>query len=174
MAKRTSEFSVLSQQIFIFISLATKLAGRDHEQRISSQLPGISGLQHGVMQILTEQDFTLGELAHMMLLAPATLVPVVDRLEKEKLLVRGTDPGDRRRNPLHLTERGREMLSGMSQFNSPDLMMCSLQAMGREKTEQLNELLKELIQQLSPGEDYVGQILSNLTGSAQEPGNRKG
>lgn len=168
MAKSIASIDALSRQIFVFISLATKLAGRDQEQRIAEKLPGIRGLEFGVMQILKDRERTLGELAHLMMLAPATLVPVVDRLEKKKLVMRGSDPQDRRRNPLRLTDPGRAMIAQIPQFASDDLMTRSLQAMGAEKAARLNELLKELVQNLSPEEDLVGQVLTNLTGMNQK------
>jgi DNA-binding MarR family transcriptional regulator len=158
----------LSRQIFVFISLATKLAGRDQDQRIAGILPGIRGLEFGVLQILRDREHTLGELAQMMLLASATLVPVVDRLEKKKLVRRGSDPQDRRRTPLRLTEHGRALIARIPQFSPDDLMNRSLQAMGAEKAARLNELLKELVQYLSPEEDLVGKVLINMAGINQK------
>jgi DNA-binding MarR family transcriptional regulator len=161
MSTQSSNISLLARQIFIFNSLVTKLAGRDHEQRISLRLPGISSLQFGVMQILSEKPLTLSEIAHKMLLTPATLVPVVDRLEKHNLVVRGRDPHDRRRNPLVLTDLGREMLSKVSPFDEQDLITRSLREMGEEKTQHLNDLLIELLQRLSPEIDYIKLVIES-------------
>ena len=157
----------LAYQVFVFNSLVTKLTGRDHEQRIAAQLPGVSGLQFGVMRILSEGPFTLSEIAQKMMLAPATLVPVVDRLEEGKILVRGRDAHDRRRNPLSLTDLGREMLARTSIFDGQDVMTSALQKLGAAKAQQLNDLLVELLQQLAPDVDYVGQVFERL--NRQQP-----
>jgi len=162
MSNQPANISLLARQIFIFNSLVTKLAGRDNEQRIAAQLPGISGLQFGVMQILREKPLTLSEIARRMMLASATLVPVVDRLEKQNVIIRAQDPNDRRRNPLLLTGIGREMLSKISPFDEQDLITSSLREMGAVKTRQLNELLMELLHNLSPENDYVKLVLENL------------
>jgi len=154
--------SRLARQVQIFSSLIAKLAGRAQEERISLQLPGISGLQFGVMQILAQKSFTLSEIADKMMLAAATLVPVVDRLEKLGLVVRGEDPADRRRRPLHLTPLGREQIASVPQFDEDDLVARSLAAMGEVKARQLDQLLQELLHHLSPEIDYATQVLEQL------------
>lgn len=163
-----SVISRLARQVHIFSSLVTKLAGRAHEERIAAQLPGMSGLQFGVMQILGEDSCTLSEIASKMMLAAATLVPVVDRLEKRKLVVRGKDAQDRRRRPLHLTALGRDLLGSVSPFDEEDLMTRSLGAMGEVKAQQLDQLLQELLRHLSPETDYVAQVLEQLQRSRRQ------
>ena len=63
------------------------------------------------LRLLQHTPFTLRELSDRMLVTPSTLVPVIDKLESEGLLVRGKDPDDRRRTPLELTERAREAVA---------------------------------------------------------------
>jgi DNA-binding MarR family transcriptional regulator len=168
MTNPPSTISQLARQIHIFNSLVTKLAGRAHEERLSLQLPGVSGLQFGVMQILGKGSFTLSEIANKMMLTAATLVPVVDRLEKSKLVVRGADANDRRRRPLHLTALGQEMLGCISPFDEEELITRSLNEMGEEKAQQLNGLLQELLHHLSPDADYVAQVLEQLQRSSRQ------
>jgi DNA-binding MarR family transcriptional regulator len=169
MTSPPSTINQLARQIYVFSSLVTKLGGRDTEQRIAAQLPGISGLGFGVMQILRGGSLTLGELAEAMMLAPATLVPVVDRLEEQAIVLRGRDASDRRRRPLSLTDRGREMLAGVAPFDEQDLITRSLRAIGEDKARQLNDLLAELLPHLAPDEDLVGRVMDSLNSSAYDP-----
>jgi DNA-binding MarR family transcriptional regulator len=152
----------LARQIFVYTTLVAKLAGRDNEQRIAAQLPSISGLQFGVMQVLRQGPLTLSDLAVKMMLAPATLVPVVQRLEQDQLIARGCDPEDRRRRPLTLTASGREMLDGMTPYDEQDLITRSLRAMGETKARQLEELLGELLEHLAPEQAYAQQVRESL------------
>lgn len=152
----------LARQIFVFTTLVTKLAGQDREQRLAAQLPGLSGLGYGVMQILRAGPQTLSDLAGKMLLAPATLVPVVQRLEQDGLIARGQDAEDRRRKPLSLTARGRETLAAAAPHDEPDLLARGLQALGEPKARQLDGLLRELLGHLAPQEDFVAQVEESL------------
>lgn len=152
----------VARQIFVYSTLVAKLAGRDNEQRIAAQLPGISGLQFGVMQVLRQGPLTLSDLAANMMLAPATLVPVVQRLEQEQIIARSRDPQDRRRRPLALTASGRELLAGMAPYDEQDLITRSLRAMGETKARQLEELLGELLEHLAPEQAYAQQVRESL------------
>ena len=100
----------LAHEVRILVSIVTKLANRDVEQRMQASGANISGLQHGMLRLLREHPYTSSELSRKMMLTPATLVPAVDALERHGLIDRGRDPNDRRRTPLLLTERALELL----------------------------------------------------------------
>lgn len=163
------DLNKLAQQIFIFTSLVTKLAGRDREARLAERLPGLSGLQFGVLQILREGPLTLSDIAAKMLLAPATLVPVVQRLEQEQLVVRGRDARDRRRRPLSLSDGGRALLVEMAAYSGEDLITRSLREMGEEQARALDGLLRELLGHLAPEQDVVQQVLASLARQQATP-----
>jgi DNA-binding MarR family transcriptional regulator len=53
----------------------------------------------------------MAEISRLMGIAPSTLVYVVDGLTKKKLVKRGKDPKDRRREPLMLEKKGAELFA---------------------------------------------------------------
>src|SRR5260221_216207 len=92
-----------------FMSVSTVASGL-----LSIQVnPRLGGLQFGVMRILHHHSFTIKELSNKMTLSAAALVPVIDSLEREGLATRGHDPADRRRTPLTLTPKGRDLIAGL-------------------------------------------------------------
>ena len=58
--------------------------------------------------------FTIGDLARELLVRPHSAVELVDRLEAGGLVARSTDPGDRRRTVLTVTEKAEQLLSQLA------------------------------------------------------------
>ncbi len=143
------EFYAAAIEIRILAAIVNKMAMRDLEQRLEAHNAGVSGLQYGVLQFLRHHNGTISELSRKMMLAPATLVPVVDALEQKGLVERGKDPQDRRRTPLLLTAGGLETLERMPLVDSDDSLVHSLESMGDAKTQTLSDLLRELVKQMS-------------------------
>jgi MarR family transcriptional regulator, organic hydroperoxide resistance regulator len=55
-------------------------------------------------------DMTIGELSNKMFLACSTTTDLVDRMEKNKLVMRVKDPNDRRVVRIHLLEEGERII----------------------------------------------------------------
>jgi MarR family transcriptional regulator, organic hydroperoxide resistance regulator len=55
-------------------------------------------------------DMTIGELSNKMYLACSTTTDLVDRMEKNKLVMRVKDPNDRRVVRIHLLEEGERII----------------------------------------------------------------
>jgi DNA-binding MarR family transcriptional regulator len=149
------ERSSVAIEIQLLTTIATKLAKRDLELRLQSCDLDIGALSYGVMRMLNCQEHTISELSRKMHLAPATLVPVVDALERSGLVTRGQDPRDRRRIPLSLTEPGAKILGSVPFLDENDSLVKSLSRMGDEQCRQLLALLRDLVSAMS--ED--GQIV---------------
>ncbi|HEY3341755.1 MAG TPA: MarR family transcriptional regulator [Anaerolineae bacterium] len=160
---RKAELTALVFEIWSFTGISTKLMAQDLERRLAEYCPGMSTLQYGVMRMLEHRPFTLRELSDKMSLAPSTLVPVVDRLESEGLLVRGKDPEDRRRAPLELTDHAQQILIGIPDVYVQDHLVDALHTMGAEKSHELSQLLQELVRQLDQDKGLVEHVLSNST-----------
>ncbi len=155
--------SSLAAEIRILTGVISKRISRAFEQRLASRYSGVSGLQYGILRLVRLGDRTISEISGKLMLAPATLVPAVDKLEKEGFLVRGKDPQDRRRNPLRLTEMGLKLLSEVS-FVSPDDPLChAIQAIGEESAQTLDDLLQKLLDAMSPGDNPISEVLSGLS-----------
>lgn len=88
------------------ISVMVKQKGRE----ILNQFP-ITPPQFVALQWLSEHgDMTVGELSNKMYLACSTTTDLVDRMEKNKLVVRIKDPNDRRVVRVHLLEEGQRII----------------------------------------------------------------
>ncbi len=151
----------LAVEIRILISIIAKLNLRAMEQRLNEVMPGISLLQYGLLCRLSDEPCTLSELSSRMLLTPSTLVPVVDKLEREGYLVRGKDPNDRRRTPLIVTDAGRRLLQDIPSLHDDDALIRAAEAMGSGHAEQLRALLHELLMGMSDDKALIETLLAN-------------
>ena len=77
------------------------------------------GLSEGRFQILmrlnhqTDGRLTMGDLAEMLDVSPRTVTGLVDNLERDGLVKRVDDPGDRRTVHAELTDQGRERVKAL-------------------------------------------------------------
>lgn len=71
---------------------------------------GVTPTQYGAMCFLLERSLTASELGRLMLLTSTTMTGIIDRLERDGLVERGSNPEDRRQSPVVLTERGRTLV----------------------------------------------------------------
>jgi DNA-binding MarR family transcriptional regulator len=59
----------------------------------------------------------MGELSKRMMVTGGNITGITDQLEQEKLVVRVTDPHDRRASSVQLTEAGREAFNAMARVH---------------------------------------------------------
>ena len=142
----------------ILVSIVNKWAARCLEQRLHAAGLPLTSLQYGMMRLLCREQHTISELSRKMTLAPATLVPAVDALERHGYVARGHDPKDRRRTPLALTEQGAAILSGIPPVVDADALVRGLAAIGPEKRGQLLALLRELVGAMPDGPAMVAEV----------------
>lgn len=154
--KRSSEkqyFYDLGMRTRVLAALILKNARQDLERRLQKTHASIhiTPLQVGVLGILHSESTTLSEISKLMFLRPATLVPVIEQLERHKLIVRTKDKKDRRRTPLALTTKGSELFLNLFRLDAHAQLAVALKNMGRKKSEQLTVLLEELVRQFPEG-----------------------
>src|SRR5437762_9897695 len=95
----------MADQMRCMCSVITKIARADHDARLKEHESGIGAIEHGVLRHLSHGITSMAEISRLMGVAPSTLVYVVDGLVKKKLVRRGKDPKDRRREPLLIEKR---------------------------------------------------------------------
>ena len=97
---------------------------------------GLTAQHYQVMLILRAcpegSRVTINDLAHHLLIKHNSAVGLVDRLVREKLVVREPSEADRRKVELRLSARGRQVLA-------------KLAGMHRRELERIGPLLKQLI-----------------------------
>jgi DNA-binding MarR family transcriptional regulator len=89
--------------------------------------------QLSALYIIRHESATLGEVARRLMVTPAVVTGLIDRLEKRGYVRRVNEPGDRRRIHLALTDEGRarsvevenslveDIASRVSQLGSRDI-----------------------------------------------------
>lgn len=97
-------------EALILMATISKEARQDTEHRLKGFGADITAPQYRVLRQLQQGRHTIKELSVAMMVEPATLVPMIDSLERQRLIRRERDPRDRRRTPIALTELGHEQL----------------------------------------------------------------
>ncbi|MBS3061707.1 MAG: MarR family transcriptional regulator [Candidatus Diapherotrites archaeon] len=166
----SSSFEDQAYRIKALSAVLIKLARRDFEKRLNDGKLGVTPLGAVVVQILSHHQMTLSDLGHHLMLASATLIPVVDSLEKSGLVKRNADPSDRRRAPLSLTPKGKRLNKKIPFVDAKDLLVVSLGKLGEEKTEQLASLLEEMALYMSRN-PFIGD---NIRMALQEKKEKNG
>jgi DNA-binding MarR family transcriptional regulator len=156
---KEAEIASLAYEIWSLTHMSAKLLSRGMERKLATCQPGINLWQYGVLRLLENDTFTIRELSQRMLLAPSTLVPIIDKLESDGLVIRGKDPQDRRRTPLELTPAARRILQDFPE----DHLRQALEALGPDKSRALSQLLQELIRLLDEDSGRVDCVLSQST-----------
>ncbi|MBI4965541.1 MAG: MarR family transcriptional regulator [Desulfomonile tiedjei] len=71
---------------------------------------GLTPIQHLVLGALCQSEgISAGDLGKKLVLDPATLSGILDRMAEAGWLVKETDPGDKRFLQLYLTDRGKTL-----------------------------------------------------------------
>lgn len=161
------EFHRRALEIRILINILAKMTKQELEKRLEAYSVDVGALPFSAMRLLSYQDSTISELSRKMMLKPATLVPVIDALERRGLVKRGQDPRDRRRTPVSLTEQGAEMLARVPAVDTNDAVLISLRKMGIDKGDQLLALLRELATDIS--EEGVVEEIAAVANSILRP-----
>jgi DNA-binding MarR family transcriptional regulator len=145
-------------EIHFYSALLLKFFNEALESRLRQQGAEISALQHGILSMLMYENLTISVISQRLGMDPSTLVRSVDRLERQGLVVRGRDPKDRRRNPISITEKGRELISAVPPITYEDLPFQALQTLGIDSTLQLRDLLRDLMNEFPEGRMIVSLI----------------
>lgn len=146
----------MADQIRALCSVITKIARTDLESLLKDHDAGISAIEHGVLRHLSHGVGSMAEISKLMGVAPSTLVYVVDGLTKKRLVKRGRDPKDRRREPLLLEKRGAELFARSTKMDASSRLVRSLARMTESQRNELLALLHELVKGLTgPERQYL-------------------
>ena len=132
------------------------------------------GLTGGKWKIITalslNEGITQKHLADMTFVEAPTLVPVIDKMEKEGYITRQPDPKDRRNNLIFMTEKAREIVDpiidcileirdrGLNKISKKDLEIA------RKVLQQIKENTEEFIIQKGEKTEPNLWIAQNKTG----------
>jgi DNA-binding MarR family transcriptional regulator len=152
----------LAMEIHMLGFMATKKTLLAMESHGTLAEAGISMLQFRLLRTLRRGAFTISELSPILMVDPSTLVPAVDALERKGLAARGTDPNDRRRLPISLTDRGAAVAASHPVRNpfadQANPLVQSIDAMGLERAGLLLTLLREMVSHLPDGDEILDRV----------------
>jgi DNA-binding MarR family transcriptional regulator len=153
----------VTNEIFTYAALLARFFSQSLEERLQNYGVPMTGFQHGVLRMLQSETLTISTLSQRMGLDPSAMVRMIDSLERKGLVVRGTDPHDRRRNPIQITPKGIDLAAATPVISDQDLTFQALQSLGEEETILLRDLLLKVIQQFPEGR-LVSGLMSGQSG----------
>ena len=118
-----------------------------HRKLLRMDLGGVSGdlsrLHFGIMEILSERDMTVTELARMTNMSKPQMTAAIDKLVKLDVLERHPDEKDRRVINMVLTEHGRTLLREVRRKIKQSIRK-TLSSLTPEELAQMSDALKIL------------------------------
>lgn len=135
-------------EVLILSAIIAKDGRQDTEQRLRAFGADITAPQYRLLRQLQQGRYTIKELSRVMMVEPATLVPMVDTLERHGLVRRSRDPNDRRRTPVELTETGLEHLGRVPFVHESDPIARYLSTLTESDRQAFVLRLRELVDAL--------------------------
>ncbi len=136
------------------IGLFVKLAEKSLERAIDSELRQKCGLTGGqwkaVMVLAISDGLNQRELADLIFVEAPTLVPILDRMEKDGFVKRATDPEDRRTNRVYLTPKSKKLVSVIT-----DCILDFRKTITKDIPEKDLEIARLVLKQLSQNADKL-------------------
>lgn len=136
------------------IGLFVKLAEKSLERAIDSELRQKCGLTGGqwkaVMVLAISDGLTQRELADLIFVEAPTLVPILDRMEKDGFVKRVTDQEDRRTNRVYLTPKSKKLVSVIT-----DCILDFRKTITKDIPEKDLEIARLVLKQLSQNADKL-------------------
>jgi DNA-binding MarR family transcriptional regulator len=156
----------MADQIRALCSVITKIARADLESRLKNNDLGISAIEHGVLRHLSHGVTSMAEISRLMGVAPSTLVYVVDGLVKRKLVRRGKDPKDRRREPLLLERKGADLFASFPKMDANSVLVRCLEGMAKSRRREFLDSLNEFVKGLKDSERLYLRSESEVAGAS--------
>ena len=99
------------------IGLIIKIASKSIEKTLDGELRKRCGLSSGQWKVIgalaLHDGLSQKDLAEMVFVEGPTLVPILDRMEKEGFVQRRVDQQDRRNNLVFLTEKSEQLINSI-------------------------------------------------------------
>jgi len=105
---------------------------------------GLTGAQWKIIVVLSlKEGITQKQIADMAFVEAPTLVPVIDKMEKDGYLTRQHDPNDRRNNLIFMTKKSQDIVDSMIDS------VLEIRNMGLKKISKKDmEIAKKVLEQI--------------------------
>ena len=120
------------------------------EQALRAQtasLGVVPGQMPALLALYVEDGLTQSELSRQVSVEQPTMANTLKRMERDGLILRSVDPGDRRRAPVHLTDHARELERPLTQA-ARDINATAIRNLRPEERQALMQTLAHLIDAL--------------------------
>lgn len=115
---------------------------------------GLIGAQWKIIVILSmKEGITQKQIADMAFVEAPTLVPIIDKMEKENYITRQSDPKDRRNNLIFMTEKSKDIVDPIIDC------IVEIRNMGLAKISKKDmEVAKKVLEQITSNtEEFIKQ-----------------
>jgi DNA-binding MarR family transcriptional regulator len=163
-----TEINLLANEIYIYAALLMKHFNEAFEVRLHQQGESLTGLQIGVLRMFQYEVLTLSTVSQRMGLDPSSIMRIIDALERRGLVLRETDPHDRRRNPIRITDKGAGLLVTVPIISEKDPVFRAIAAQGEGQITQLRDILRAIVTQFPDGRT-VAELFSMAPGGQIPP-----
>lgn len=103
---------------------------------------------NALLTLSKEENLTIGELSSKMYLACSTVTDLLDRMERNELVVRVKDEKDRRVVRIKVLEKGHNMIEGVLE-NRRKYISETLEGLSEEMIDSVFEVMKMLNEKMS-------------------------
>jgi DNA-binding MarR family transcriptional regulator len=115
----------------------------------------LSFRQLSALAVIQEESPTLGEVARRLMVTPAVITGLIDRLVRQGYVERVNRPGDRRRIYLELTDAGREVA------------VQAQQRLTRDLAEHLQDLSPQQVDTIEGAMASLNHVFSEMEGARE-------
>ena len=130
------------EMAFLELLRTTDMLSRRVSQVIKSE--GLSSNQYNVLRILrgAPEGLSCGEIANRMITRDPDITRLVDRMEKQALVLRSRDNKDRRMVLIRITPRGLQLLSRLDE-PVREAHRAQLGHLSKQKLKELSDLMRK-------------------------------
>lgn len=141
---------VVSYLLYLLAAVSHRASAEFHSH---ARAAGLRVPEWRVLACLMDEDGAMvTRLARLSLMEQSRLTRIVDHMAERGLVSRRSDPEDRRRVRVFLTETGRDLATGLiadAQAHETQI----LKDLGGEDAERIKPILEALLAQLDPQDD---------------------
>ncbi len=135
----------LSDSLGMLVFLTSKSLERLAEAEMKKRL-GLTGSKWKIILALNlSDDLSQKELAEKIYVDGSTLVPIIDRMERDGLVERRQDQNDRRNNRIFLTKKSESVVNSIIEIIL-ELRKIIYKGLSQEELESAKKILKKIIE----------------------------
>jgi MarR family transcriptional regulator for hemolysin len=118
-----------------------------------------------IVMLVNENGSTQKEIADRLGLEGPTLIPIIDKMEEERLVVRKVDPADRRNNRIYRTEKADELWDRMIEC-ALKIREVSLRGIPEQDVNVMRKVLEKISQNLKMEFDVGCTVADSIANTA--------